>query len=302
MASSRSDPFRYRLLRRALLGLSAILGHLSWRGTQRLGRGIGRIGWHLARRDRRRTLEHLRIAFPELSERDRRALGRASFRHHGQTLTECLHLMSKSCEDIGRVVQVEGWEHVEEARRVGRPILVFTGHCGNWELIGAAANCRGLGLRPVAREVEDTGLQRLLLSFRERFGTYGIARGGKAAARELLASVRGGGALAMLIDQDTKVEGVWVPFFGRPAFTPVGAARLAAKLGAAALPTFIERRPDGTHRVTFHAPLDLPEDATEATARMTATIEAQIRRHPEQWVWMHRRWRRQPAGTDTIAG
>ncbi len=296
MAEPHTDPFRYRLLRRTLLGLAALLGRLSWRGAQGLGKGLGQVGWHLARRDRRRTLDHLRIAFPELAERERRRLGQASFCHHGQTLTECLHLMSKGCEEVARVVEVEGWAHVEEARRAGRPILVVTGHCGNWELIGAAANCRGLGLRPVAREVEDSGLQRLVLSFRERFGTYGIARGGKAAARELLASVRGGGALAMLIDQDTKVEGVWVPFFGRPAFTPVGAARLAARLDAAALPTFIERRPDGSHRVTFHPPLELPEDTTEATAVMTATIEAQIRHHPEQWVWMHRRWRRQPPG------
>jgi KDO2-lipid IV(A) lauroyltransferase len=107
--------------------------------------------------------------------------------------------------------------------------------------------------------------------------------------------LRAGGSLGMLIDQDTRVEGVWVPFFGHPAFTPVGAARIALRQRAAAVPTFIERLPDGTHLARFHPPLDLPADETEATALLTRAIEDQIRRVPAQWVWMHRRWRRRPA-------
>lgn len=99
----------------------------------------------------------------------------------------------------------------------------------------------------------------------------------------------------MLIDQDTKVDGVWVPFFGRPAFTPVGAAKIALRQKTEVIPTFVERRPDGSHLVRIHPPLDLPEDPREATAVMTRAIEEQVRRQPEQWVWMHRRWRRQPA-------
>jgi KDO2-lipid IV(A) lauroyltransferase len=98
----------------------------------------------------------------------------------------------------------------------------------------------------------------------------------------------------MLIDQDTKVDGVWVPFFGRPAFTPVAAARLALKQKAAVIPSFIERLPDGSHRAVFHPPPELPADAVAATALLTRLIEEQIRRVPEQWVWMHRRWRRRP--------
>lgn len=98
----------------------------------------------------------------------------------------------------------------------------------------------------------------------------------------------------MLIDQDTKVDGVWVPFFGRPAFTPVGAAELALRQKAIVLPFFIERKADGDHLLRFLPPLDLPDDPREATALMTRAIEEQVRRRPEQWVWMHRRWRRQP--------
>jgi KDO2-lipid IV(A) lauroyltransferase len=135
----------------------------------------------------------------------------------------------------------------------------------------------------------------MLAGLRERFGTPTIARGTEGAARQLLITLRRGGALGMLIDQDTKVDGVWVPFFGRPAFTPVGAAKIALRQKTAVIPTFIERLPQGRHLATFHPPLDLPGDPQEATALMTEKIEEQVRKHPEQWVWIHRRWRRQPA-------
>src|SRR6185436_6033974 len=109
-------------------------------------------------------------------------------------------------------------------RAAKRPIVIVTGHCGNWELLAAALNQRGLGMAVVARELDDQGLQEALLGFRARFGTRTIVRGTPGAARELLRTLRSGGALGMLIDQDTKVEGVWVDFFGRPAWTPSGAA------------------------------------------------------------------------------
>jgi len=108
--------------------------------------------------------------------------------------------------------------------------------------------------------------------------------------------LRGGGALALLIDQDIDTEGAWVPFFGRAAFTPLAAAHLALRLDAAVVPVFAERLDDGDHLLRFLPPLQLPADPTAATAAMTAMIEAQIRRRPEQWVWMHRRWRRRPPG------
>jgi KDO2-lipid IV(A) lauroyltransferase len=107
--------------------------------------------------------------------------------------------------------------------------------------------------------------------------------------------VRSGGALGMLIDQDTTVDGVWVDFFGRPAWTPVGAAELAARFDAAVLPTFIERLADGSHAARVGPALELPADPVAETQRLTDAIEAQVRRVPEQWVWMHRRWRRRPA-------
>lgn len=274
--------------------LTGLVGRLDRPGAQSAGSALGAVGWHLARRDRRRTLDHLAIAFPDRGTSDRAALGRASFRHFGTMLGECLWLRSQGAREAAALVDFEGWERIEMARAAGRPLLILTGHCGNWELLAAALNVRGLGMAVVARQLDHPGLQASLLDLRARFGTRTIVRGTAGAARELLRTLRSGGALGMLIDQDTRVEGVWVDFFGRPAWTPVGAAEIALRLGATVLPVFIERRDDGRHRAVVEPPLDLPPDPTAATAAMTARIEAWIRRVPAQWVWMHRRWRRRP--------
>jgi Kdo2-lipid IVA lauroyltransferase/acyltransferase len=274
--------------------LAGLFGRLDWAAAQRWGARIGGAGWRISRRDRRRAVEHVGIAFPELAAGDREALARRSFLHLGTTLGEALYLMRRDAAEVERRVRVEGWENVTRARDAGRPILILTGHCGNWELLAAAINGRALAMSVVARQLDEPELDELLVGFRARFGTPTIARGAPGAARALLRAVRWGGALGMLIDQDTKVEGVWVPFLGRAAYTPVGAAELALRFGCAVIPTFIERLEDGSHLARFHPPLTLPADATAATAAMTEPIEAQIRRVPEQWVWLHRRWRRQP--------
>jgi KDO2-lipid IV(A) lauroyltransferase len=290
------------LLNGALWLLSSTLGRLSWAGSQRAGRAIGSLAWRLSRRDRRRALDHLALAFPETPEAGRRALARGCFRHLGETLGECLHLFHRDCAFVGEVVEIRGFEEIEQVRRDGRPLVLFTGHCGNWELLGAAVNCRGVGMTVVARSLDEPEQQEMLAALRARFGTPTIERGSEGAARQLLGTLRRGEALGMLIDQDSgKMDGVWVPFFGRPAFTPVGAAKIALKQKAAVIPVFIERLEDGRHRITFQPPLDLPDDPQEATARMTAKIEEHIRRRPEQWVWMHRRWRRQPAQSQLSA-
>jgi KDO2-lipid IV(A) lauroyltransferase len=295
----RRDALGHLLFR----AITPVFTHLSWERCQRVGPRIGDLGWRISRRDRERALDHLAIAFPELAPAARRELARASFRHFGTVLAECLHLRDADCTLVDRVTSAEGWEHVLAAREARRPILILTGHCGNWELLAAWLNCKGLGMAVVARALEDAFLDRALVGLRARFGTETIARGSMTAARRLLAVLRGGGALGMLIDQDTKVEGVWVPFFGRPAYTPVGAAQIALRQQALVLPTFIERLgPDdpqsgglaGRHHIAIHPPLALPPDPVAATAAMTERIEAQVRRRPEQWVWMHRRWRRQP--------
>lgn len=274
--------------------LIVALGRLSWASAQSFGRGLGALGWHLSRRERRRALGHLALALPETGEAERRRLARSCFRHHGMNVAECLHLLARPPAEVVRHVEVEGWDEVERLRREGRPILLLTAHLGNWELLGPVVANRGIRLWAVVRGLDDPVLGEVLTRLRRHFGSQVIERGSRIAARQLLEALRGGGALCMLIDQDIQVEGVWVPFFGRDAYTPVGAAKVALRRGAAVVPAFLERLPDGSHRARFRPPLELPADAAAATAAMTAIIESEVRRRPEQWVWMHRRWRRRP--------
>lgn len=274
--------------------LAALFRLLPWRSAQAVGRPLGRLAWRFSRRDRYRMMEHLALAFPERSQAELERLCRDCYAHLGTTATEILWLFTRDCRAVLRHTEMEGVDQVRALRESGRPLLLITGHCGNWELLAARVNCSELGVTVVVRALDEPPLQRLVESFRARFGTRAVERGEAGAARVLLRSLREG-TLGMLIDQDTRVDGVWVPFFGRPAYTPVGAARLALRRRAAVVPVFIERRRDGSHLLRFGSPLDLPDDEVEATALMTRAIEEQIRRVPEQWVWMHRRWRRQPA-------
>jgi len=259
-----------------------------------VGGVLGTLAWRLSGRDRRRALEHLAQALPELPESERLEIARGCFRHAGKNLAELLHLFKRDRREILACLDVEGWDAVQAARATGRPLLFLTAHCGNWELIATVVHHGGIFPAAVARPLDDPALQKLVVDLRSHFGTTTIARGTRGAARQLLEVLRSGGALAMLIDQDTKVDGVWVPFFGRPAFTPVGAAEIALRQKAQVIPSFIERRADGSHLVRFLPALDLPADKRDATALMTARVEDQVRRHPEQWVWWHKRWRRQP--------
>jgi KDO2-lipid IV(A) lauroyltransferase len=285
---------RANLVRLVLPVVSGVLGVLPLGGAQGVGKGLGALAWWASRRDRQRAIDHLAIAYPELPAAEHRKIARACFRHLGMTAAECFHLMRKDCAAVGQYAEVSGWENIEAARSAGQAVMIVTGHCGNWELLAAVISCGGLDMAVIAREANEPKLSTPIVKLRQRFGTETISRARAGASRRLLQTLRDGRALGMLIDQDTRVKGVWVPFFGRPAFTPVGAAEIALRRNVAVIPSFIERRADGSHLATFHPALELGEDSVEATARMTETIEAQIRRVPEQWVWMHRRWRRQP--------
>lgn len=292
-----------RLLRRLLLepflatGI-AIASRLSWRGAQRLGAAVGRLLRLFLRRDRRLMDRHLAIAFPEKSEAERRRLERECWRHLGMSAFELLHIKGRPQAEASSHVEVAGFEAVEAARAAGKAVVILTGHCGNWELISTANFSHGLGVAAIARELDEAQLHQFSVDMRRHLGSETIARGSASATRQLLKVLRSKGSLVLLIDQDIKeAESVFVPFFGKPAWTPTAATDLALRLGAAVVPTFVERKEDGSHRLTFHPAVDLPPDVTAATALLTAEIENQIRRHPGQWVWMHRRWRRQPAAS-----
>ncbi|MFP5286275.1 MAG: lysophospholipid acyltransferase family protein, partial [Thermoanaerobaculia bacterium] len=228
-ARRRTSRLRASLLPGLVRLLSRLFGSLPRSAALRVGRTLGRLAWAASGRDRNRALQHLALAFPDLSEKERRRIARQAFLHQGMNAAELLHLLRRDAREILPHLEVQGWENMEAARAAGRPILLLTGHCGNWELIAVASHEGGVPLAAIARAADDPRLQQIVKDIREHLGAITIERGTRKAARQILEVLRGGGAIAMLIDQDIKVDGVWVPFFGRPAFTPVGPAEMALK-------------------------------------------------------------------------
>jgi len=297
-ARRRHRARRSGAFRRLVPLAAAALGALSWRRAQAIGALAGRFLWRVEPRRRERALAQLALALPELAPGERRAIARRSLAHQATTLAESLHLLGRGTPVSAVPVEVDGFDHLERLLAARRPVLLVTGHCGNWELISAALTSRGVRVFAVARELQDPVLHEAVVRLRRGFGIETVVRGSREAAGQMRAALRGRSLLAVLIDQDIDVRGAWVPFFDRPAWTPLGPAQLALRFGLSAVPAFDERRADGSHLVRFHPRLDLPADPVAATAMMTRSIEEHVRRCPDQWVWSHRRWRRQPAAAD----
>ena len=290
------DP-RNAALARAIGGFSRALGALPMPAALAVGRGLGTAAHALLATPRRLAVAHMGLAFPELDLATRRRLVRETFRHAGQAFAE-LSLF----ETILRrpdYVRLEGVEALDTALARGRGAIAVTGHVGNWELLAAWAAAIGYPITVVVRRVNDLRFHSLIVRFRAAAGVEVLVRDDPRFVAAVGDALRRNRVVAMLIDQDTRGAGVFVPFFGRPAHTPPGAALLALRARVPVVTVFIERRPESGHLVRVSpVPAELPrgrEGVRELTARLTAAIEAQIRRSPAEWVWWHERWRKQPS-------
>ena len=286
---------RYGVIRVAL----ALVGWLPARALSELGDAVGRLAYLVAVTDRRRALESLQVAFPHLSEAERRALARACFRHLGRMTAELVAI-----EELDR--DIDDWvvwapdsrAVLDQALKRGRGVVFVSGHVGAWELLARRVALAGYRASSIAKEAPDARLTALIERFRASGRLQTIWRGRPGAARAMLAVLKAGGILGLLIDQDTDVQSVFVPFFGRLAKTPLAAAELALRTQAPLVLGFCHRV-DGRYRLTMREvntdALQHDEAGVHAlTAQLTEAIELAIRTHPEQWVWMHRRWKSRP--------
>jgi KDO2-lipid IV(A) lauroyltransferase len=263
-----------------------------------IGLSLGLIGYAVAGRDRRRAVAQLKQAMPEIADP-----GRVIFRmflHFGQTAASCLKRE--------RFIR-PGSPHVdfpESARQVLRGVLsrgkgcIFVSpHIGNWEILAQASTVYGFPCSTVGKETYDPRLTQMIADFRETAGLSCIWRGDRDVLRKIITVFKAGQIVGALIDQDTNVQAVFVPFFGRPASTPVTLPYLTCRYGAGAVFGHALWTGHG-YRIHFEeVPVpksgDFDRDAYELTADLTRRAEAIIRQHPEQWVWLHRRWKTQPA-------
>jgi KDO2-lipid IV(A) lauroyltransferase len=286
---------------RLVVGLIRLLPHrLSLWLAGILGTGAYYVLWP----ERRKALAHLAIAFgEEKSATERRRIARRSFVHLAHNFVELVNFERMS-DRLDTYVELEDRSGIDRCLEGGKGLIWVTGHIGNWEVLASYfSRHERYKVNVISRRAYDPRMQDLLVHLRSGSGVKTIERGDPRATREIIRTFRRNEVFAVLIDQDTKVQGVFVDFFGRPAFTPMAAATLAYRMEAPVLVGFIERLPDGRQRITYSGPVVLPrtgdadEDARLATAEFTRLIEAQIRRIPEQWIWMHRRWRTRPPST-----
>jgi Kdo2-lipid IVA lauroyltransferase/acyltransferase len=296
VAGPKLRAFRERVLYRALVAVAAIGRRIPLPLGRACGRALGTLAWHVARRERRKALKHIALAFPDWDEAKRRATIKAMFRHLGMSVFELAWMRNMDAGRRDELTVMEGAEPLLQLLDEGRGVVVFTAHCGNWEWMSYAVGLWGRPTTVLQRERDAPEMNRWITEHRARSGVRTIDRGSSAAGRELIQSLRRGGILAFLIDQNLRTDSVQVPFFSRPALTPIGPAKLAIRTESVVVDILIERLPDGRHRLKIGEPRQTSrdDDPVALTARMTAIIEAQIRRVPEQWVWMHDRWRDRP--------
>jgi len=256
---------------------------------------VRRIGSRLA--VSRRAKEHLLIAFPELSEAEQERLVADMWENLGRLAGEYPHLGSIADPRSGRL-EVIGLEHLEAARRGGRPIIVVSAHIANFELLPAAAHSHGLNLTAMARRINNPNVQRIIQFFRDRStGTPSTIPKGVSGGRQALKLVEQGFSLGALLDQRAS-QGVALPLFGRPARTTLGIAKLALEKNLPMLPVQIERLGGAKFRITVAPPLvppglgDRQEDAKAMMCEFNRALERWIRQRPADWLWLHRRWQR----------
>jgi KDO2-lipid IV(A) lauroyltransferase len=287
---------RYLVLRATAFWVALL--PVSW--ARALGRVLGGLSYTLFAGERRKALDSLQRAFPDKTDAERRALARACFAHLGQCAGElaCIRKLDPSLERL--VAWADEDRHVlDVALKRGRGVVFVSGHVGNWELLArrmALAGCPG---QTVGKEMTDARLTAWVDRYRASGKVRTLWRGRDGAAKAMLKILRAGEILGLVVDQDTKVQSVFVPFFGTAAATPRAPADLALRTGAVVVVGFCQRQGDGRYALSMKEVRVAPTGEHEAdvvalTAAMTQEIETAIRRAPEQWVWMHRRWKTRP--------
>lgn len=266
----------------------------------RFMRGLARVGFYLVRSEREKTIRHLTIAFGnEKSPEEIRELAKKVFIHFATIAVDAVRIPNIVDSGINNLVSKVNTEIGEKYRDEGRGPIILTGHFGNWELMGAWLAQNGFRLKVVGRSSYDERIDRLITTTRNNAGYENIPRG--KGTREIINTLRQGRPLGILIDQDTKVEGVFVDFFGRKAHTAVGPVVLAKKFNLPIVPFFLHLKDDFTYQVECLDEIELQDTGDEEkdlvanVQKCSDAYEIIIRRHPEQWVWMHERWKKRPS-------
>lgn len=303
-ASPMRDRFEYFLVR-------AVVGALSlmplWCAL-RVGELVAWLAWLVDRPHRRIGMINLGIAFPEKPERERRRILRASFLNMGRMAAELAHLHKLTDRDLQEMVRFDNETWWSEAITWDRPtgVLILSGHFGNWELLVFAHGRRGHPVSMVHRALANPLIDRWFNDLRARAGTRLVKK--SKAAGSVLKALHDKQLLVLPFDQNsTRGLGVFVPFFGLAASTNSGIARIGLRADAPIVPVFIVRDGHRARHMVHVLPImevertgDFQEDVRRNTERFSRVFEDMVRRYPEQWLWVHKRWKTRPTGEPKI--
>jgi Kdo2-lipid IVA lauroyltransferase/acyltransferase len=282
------------------------LGALPRPFALKVGQAVGAMAQRVLPHLSRHAETNLRLALPELEVAARRQIQRGVFRNLGRLLGEVSQFPKLTRANIEQIVVYEGLQNYLDAVAQGRGVILLTGHIGAWELSVYAHSVYGYPMSFLKRNVDNPLVEALAERRRAQFGNRGIDKRG--SVREVLKTLKAGGVVGILADLNaSREEGVFCDFFGIPACTTAGVATLALRTGAVVLPGYLRwDEAAQIHRLHFEPPVETlntgnqKEDVLVNTARYTQRLEAIIRRQPEQWLWIHRRWRTRPLGAPEI--
>lgn len=286
--------------------LVRLLGILPRPAARMIGILIGWLVYISYPRLRRVGHRNLQLAFPEKSYKERKRILRGVYRSLGRLLGEFCQFPNYNRENASRIAVYQGFENYESAAKLGKGVLLLTGHFGGWEVGSYVHSIHGHPMKIVFRPLDNVYLNRVTEEYRSGFGNQLLSK--QDFARGLLSAMHNGETVGILMDTNmTPPQGDFVPFFGIPACTATGIARVALKTGAAVVPAFtIWDEELGKYRIEFSPAIklvrtgDTEADVLTNTALFNKAIEDVIRRHPDQWLWVHRRWKTRPPGEPSI--
>lgn len=296
----------------ALRTILGVMGVLPGRIAMTAGKAAGSAAFHLLGKLRGIGLRNLELAFPEKSADDRRAILKGAFRNLGRVLAVISEFNDLDSENINTLITYhptpEFAAAYEATKREGRGRIILGGHMGNWELQAFAYPVFFEPLSFLARRMDNPMIEEMILGIRTRLGNRQIDKTNSAAS--ILKELRGGGTVGVLADVNSHPkEGVFVPFFGIPACTASGVAMLALRTGAAIVPMFAIWDSEAGKYTIVHEDIiepvdtgDRKKDIETTTALFVAATERVIRAYPDQWLWIHRRWKTRPPGERDLYG
>jgi len=284
--------------------MAGLFGNMPRNMNLTLGRCIGWVLYFLAFRRRKLALKNLEIAFEgEKDGRQLRKIAHRSFQFLVMNVTEFFQYSSLTWDSVSHYVSIEGEEYLKEALDEGKGVFILSGHFGSWDSLGAILVLRGYDFAHISKVPRSEAVSRFWLRYRSDLGIKVFS--GRGTMKLALRHLRDNGVLGLITDQNARrSEGVFVPFFGRQACTLPSLALLARRTGSPVIPVYSYRTDKGHHVVvekplSFEPITDRDEDLLERTKFFTEWTEKVVRLHPEQWIWLHDRWKTRPSNEVT---